>query len=170
MLRKWRQYKEALTPLLFHRLLFAFAKPFYHNAIILDSLKMCMLCLVLFMDLWMFFEYNIDTKIVAANAGRLRMWPLSCGSFAIRSISYQSLPPSIPHKEQISDCEEAFSMQRQVCSWPDGSPLSPDYISHHFKLLLEKINCRIFVFTICGIRREVYYWKMGLISRLYRNF
>ena len=42
------------------------------------------------------------------------------------------------HKEQISDCGEAFSMQRQVCSWPDGRPLSPDYISHHFKLLLEK--------------------------------
>ena len=29
-------------------------------------------------------------------------------------------------------------MQRQVCSWHDGCPLSPDYISHHFKLLLEK--------------------------------
>ena len=116
------------------------------------------------------FEYDIDTKIVLANAGGLRKWPLSYGSFAMRSISYQSLPPSIPHKEQISDCEEAFSMQRQVCSWHDGCPLSPDYISHHFKLLLEKINCRIFVFTICGIRREVYYWKMGLISRLYRNF
>ena len=86
----------------------------------------------------MFFEYNIDTKIVAANAGGLRKWPLSYGSFAMRSISYQSLPPSIPHKEQISDCEEAFSMQRQVCSWHDGCPLSPDYISHHFKFLLER--------------------------------
>lgn len=57
-------------------------------------------------------------------------------------------------KEQLSDCGEVFSMQRHVCVWPDGRSLGPDYVSHHFKLLLEKINCRIFAFTICGIQRK----------------
>ena len=41
-------------------------------------------------------------------------------------------------KAQLSDCSEIFSMQRHVCVWHDGRSLGPDYVSHHFKLLLEK--------------------------------
>ena len=43
-------------------------------------------------------------------------------------------------KEQSIDFGYAFSMDNYVCVWPDGRSLGPDYISHHFKLLLEKNN------------------------------
>lgn len=43
-------------------------------------------------------------------------------------------------KEQLADFGLTFSMNNPVCVWPDGRSLGPDYISHHFKLLLEKNN------------------------------
>lgn len=41
-------------------------------------------------------------------------------------------------KEQLADFGQTFSLDNPVCVWPDGRSLGPDYISHHFKLLLEK--------------------------------
>lgn len=41
-------------------------------------------------------------------------------------------------KKDLADLGQPFSLDNRVCVWPDGKPISPDYISHHFKLLLEK--------------------------------
>ena len=41
-------------------------------------------------------------------------------------------------KKDLADLGHPFSLDNRVCVWPDGKPISPDYISHHFKLLLEK--------------------------------
>lgn len=35
-----------------------------------------------------------------------------------------------------------FSMNDHVCVWPDGKPLSPDYLSQHFQRVLEKYGLR----------------------------
>ncbi len=41
-------------------------------------------------------------------------------------------------KAQLSEFGEKFTLERKVCVWPDGRSLGPDYISHHFSLLLKK--------------------------------
>lgn len=41
-------------------------------------------------------------------------------------------------KQQLAMFGKSFSLKDHVCVWPDGRPLSPDYISHHFQLILEK--------------------------------
>lgn len=41
-------------------------------------------------------------------------------------------------KEHLSQFGKRFSLQQPICIWPDGRPLAPDYVSHHFKILLER--------------------------------
>lgn len=41
-------------------------------------------------------------------------------------------------ERQLADFGESFPMNRQVCVWPDGRSLGPDYIPLHFSMLLEK--------------------------------
>lgn len=43
-------------------------------------------------------------------------------------------------KAQLADFGETFTLDRKVCVWPNGKSFGPDYISHHFNLLLEKNN------------------------------
>ncbi len=43
-------------------------------------------------------------------------------------------------QQSLQEFGEKFTLDRKICVWPNGRPLSPDYISHHFSLLLEKNN------------------------------
>jgi integrase len=58
------------------------------------------------------------------------------------------IPSTIPYlqklyQEQLERREllgDAYIDTDHICVWPDGRPLSPDYVSQHFKLILQKNN------------------------------
>lgn len=58
------------------------------------------------------------------------------------------IPSTITYLQQVRKDQlerqrllgSAYTITDHICVWPDGRPLSPDYVSQHFRLFLEKHN------------------------------
>ena len=71
-----------------------------------------------------------STKNVQSN----RILPID--DFLLKALS-NALQEREKHKIEFGN---AYNDNDYVCTWPNGSAYSPDYVSSHFNLLLEKHN------------------------------